>query len=75
MKKIGQCLIAAAITTVTLQAAAQEYPARSVRIITPYAAGGSADTLSRIASQQLSNRWKQTVVVDNRPGASGNIGV
>ena len=75
MKKIGQCLMVAVIATVTLQAAAQEYPTRSVRIITPYAAGGSADTLSRIASQQLSNRWKQTVMVDNRPGASGNIGV
>jgi tripartite-type tricarboxylate transporter receptor subunit TctC len=55
-------------------AAAQEYPARAVRMITPYAAGGSADVLSRITSQQLTARWGQSVIVDNRAGASGNIG-
>ena len=75
MRKIGQFLAAAAIAAAPLCAGAQEYPARSIRIITPYAAGGSADTLSRIAGQQLGNRWKQPVVIDNRPGASGNIGV
>lgn len=75
MRKIGQFLAASAIAAAPLCAGAQEYPARSIRIITPYAAGGSADTLSRIAGQQLGNRWKQPVVIDNRPGASGNIGV
>ncbi|MEQ1774284.1 MAG: tripartite tricarboxylate transporter substrate binding protein [Burkholderiales bacterium] len=55
-------------------AVAQDYPVRAVRIITPYAPGGSADVLTRIASQQLTARWGQSVVVDNRAGASGNIG-
>jgi tripartite-type tricarboxylate transporter receptor subunit TctC len=75
MEKIVKCLVATMIAALPLCAVGQEYPARSVRIITPYAAGGSADALSRIAAQQLGNRWKQPVVVDNRPGASGNIGV
>lgn len=66
----GAFVLLVAATTV----AAQEYPVRAVRMITPYAAGGSADVLSRIASQQLTTRWGQSVIVDNRAGASGNIG-
>lgn len=75
MKSISKWLAVAAVAAMSFPVASQDYPARSVRIITPYAAGGSADALSRIAAQQLGNRWKQSVVVDNRPGASGNIGV
>lgn len=55
-------------------AAAQEFPAKSVRWIVPYAPGGSSDILARLIGQKLSEAWGQTVVVDNRPGAAGNIG-
>lgn len=55
-------------------AAAQEYPGRVVRVIAPFAAGGSTDVLTRIASGMLSERWGQSVVVENRVGASGRIG-
>jgi tripartite-type tricarboxylate transporter receptor subunit TctC len=55
-------------------AAAQTYPDRSVRIIIAFAAGGTIDTLGRIVAQKLSEAWGQNVVIENRPGAGGNIG-
>jgi len=51
------------------------YPTKPVRIIVPYAAGGVADALPRIVGEKLAAKWRQAVVVDNRPGASGNIGM
>lgn len=51
-----------------------EYPERPVRIIVPYAPGGPADTYARLAARQLSALWHQSVVVDNRAGATGIIG-
>jgi tripartite-type tricarboxylate transporter receptor subunit TctC len=53
---------------------AQEWPQRPVRIIVPYPAGGSADLMPRAVTGILSERWGQPVIVENRPGASGNIG-
>ena len=50
------------------------YPSRSVRIVVPYTAGTGIDILARVTGQKLSDRLKVAVVVDNRPGASGNIG-
>ncbi|RPI39846.1 MAG: tripartite tricarboxylate transporter substrate binding protein [Betaproteobacteria bacterium] len=55
-------------------ASAQEYPARVVKLVAPFSAGGSTDVLTRIIGAQLSNRWNQSVVVENRVGASGRIG-
>ena len=53
---------------------AQEWPARTVRIIVPFPAGGSADLLPRVIGESLQKQWGQSVIVDNRPGAAGNIG-
>ncbi len=55
-------------------AGAQDYPSRPVRMVAPFAPGGATDVLTRIVSQKLYERWGQTVIVDNRVGASGNIG-
>ena len=55
--------------------AAQSYPEKPVTMIAPFSAGGSVDLVARAAAQQMSELWKQPVVVANRPGASGNIGV
>src|SRR5918993_3909162 len=51
------------------------YPAKPVRIIVPFSAGGVADALPRIVGEKLSQKWGQPVVVENKPGASGNIGM
>jgi tripartite-type tricarboxylate transporter receptor subunit TctC len=53
---------------------AQEFPSKAVRIVVPYPPGGFNDTLARTISQKLSPEWKQSVVVDNRPGGNTLIG-
>src|SRR5438309_6260151 len=55
-------------------ALAQNFPSRPVRIVVPFPPGGGADTLARIMEPKLAGIWAQTIVVGNRPGASGHIG-
>ncbi len=57
-----------------LEATAQEWPQKTVRIIVPFPPGGSADLLPRVVGEKLSQQWRQPVIIDNRPGAAGNIG-
>ena len=54
---------------------AQPYPNRLIKIIVPYAAGGAVDIVARAIGQPLAEALKQPVIVDNRPGASANIGM
>jgi tripartite-type tricarboxylate transporter receptor subunit TctC len=65
---------AAALPTVSRIAWAQVYPARPVRIIVGYAPGGGADIAARLIGQWLSDKLRQSFLIDNRPGAGGNIG-
>ncbi|HEY2817692.1 MAG TPA: tripartite tricarboxylate transporter substrate binding protein [Casimicrobiaceae bacterium] len=55
-------------------APAQTYPSKPIRIVVPYPAGGTSDILARAIGQKLGNAWGQPVVVDNKPGANGNVG-
>src|SRR4029079_13732514 len=53
---------------------AQEFPAKAVRFIVPYPAGGGVDGVARLVADKLSKEWGQPVIVENRAGANGNIG-
>lgn len=65
--------LVAAVATLS-PARAQTWPERSVKVIVAFGTGGTIDTLTRILSERLADRWKQGVVVENRPGGSGNTG-
>jgi len=65
---------AAALPAASRFARAQAYPARPVRLIVGFAAGGTTDITARLMGQWLSERLGQPIIVDNRPGANGNIG-
>lgn len=56
------------------QGAAPAYPLRPIRIIVPFPAGGTSDVLARMLGQKLSEAWGQPIVIENRPGSSGNLG-
>jgi tripartite-type tricarboxylate transporter receptor subunit TctC len=57
------------------QSSAQSYPARPVRLIVPFGAGGPTDVIARLVAQKLSERWRQQIYIENVPGAGGNTGV
>ena len=60
--------------TASRRALAQGWPARPVRIVVPYAPGGSTDTVARITADRLSRVWGQQILIENKPGAGTNIG-
>lgn len=70
MKRLSWLLLLACIP----EALAQPYPAKPVRIVVPYSAGGGTDIVARAVGQKLSERWGQSVLIDNRVGANGIIG-
>lgn len=57
----------------TLPCAAQSFPSKPVRFVVPFPPGGATDGLARILGEKMSEQWSQPVVIDNRPGAGGNI--
>jgi tripartite-type tricarboxylate transporter receptor subunit TctC len=75
---LGRGLLAITALIAALAAApsagAQDYPTRAVKIIVPFPAGGSADVVPRIVAEWLSRKWGHPVIIENRPGAAGNIG-
>ena len=74
MKSLFRSLLAVLLTSAAVQAAAQSYPAKAVRIVVPFPPSGAADLLTRALGSKLGEAWGQPVVADNRPGAGGNIG-
>ena len=61
-------------TAVPLPASSQAYPAKPIRLVVPYAAGGATDNYARVIGPKYSEAWGQQVIIENRPGAGGNIG-
>ncbi|MBC7781648.1 MAG: tripartite tricarboxylate transporter substrate binding protein, partial [Proteobacteria bacterium] len=53
--------------------AQQKYPTRAIRLVLPFPPGGSTDIVARVVTQRLGEHWGQPVIIDNRPGASGNV--
>ena len=77
MKAWMKRIIALVLALIALPALAQSdaaFPARPIRLVVPFAAGGGNDLLARVISQRLQTAWGQPVLVDNKPGAGGNIG-
>ncbi len=76
IKLTGQLLLASMLcaTATVASAQAQDYPAKPVRIIVPYSPGGGTDAVARLMAERLSTAFRQSVVVENRAGASANIG-
>ena len=75
MKKIHLILPAVLIVLTAGAAVAQDYPTKPINLIVPFAPGGASDVVARIISPLMSKELGQQIIVDNRAGASGNIGV
>ena len=73
--RMTAAILAGALFTAPALAAGKEYPDKPVTIIVPFGAGGIADALPRIVGQELSKQWGVPVIIENKVGASGNIGM
>jgi|KBSSwiStaDraftv2_1062776.scaffolds.fasta_scaffold414184_2 tripartite-type tricarboxylate transporter receptor subunit TctC len=74
LKIAARGALLAALIVVAGNAQAQTYPAKAVRVVVPYSAGGPLDDVMRVVGHRLTEMWGQSVVVDNRTGAGGSIG-
>ena len=72
--RIMRSLVAALLVLGALSAQAQQYPAKVITIIVPFAAGGPSDTIARLTAQSMGTALKATMIVENVPGAGGTIG-
>src|SRR5215475_12805032 len=71
LRSLALLFLLVAVPTI---AVAQQFPDRAVRLVVPYTPGGATDAVARALAQQLSDVWKQPVVVENKPGAGGSLG-
>ena len=74
MGAFGRIVAALLVTFCASTAFAQDYPSKTIRFVVPNATGGASDLIARIIGQKLSEQWGQSIIIDNRDGAGGNIG-
>jgi len=76
MKRISSLMLGlSALLFAGSPAAQMPYPAKPIRVVVPYPAGGTSDILTRMVGAKLTESWGQQIIADVRPGANGNIGV
>src|SRR5882672_6266517 len=73
-RAIITAIASAGLAAAALPASAQTFPSRTVHVVVPYAAGGTGDIVARVVADKLAGALGQSVVVENRPGASGALG-
>jgi len=73
-KRFFTAALAASLALLAWPAVAQSYPAKPIKIVVPFTAGGTSDVLARLIGQKMTESWGQPVVVENKPGSSGNLG-
>ena len=71
---VAGSLLAMMATMATLPAFAQAFPSKPVKLVIPFPPGGSLDNVGRLLAQKISDSWGQPIVIENRPGAGGNVG-
>ena len=74
LRTLSRCGLAACLALPAFNAASQDYPSRPIRVVVPFTPGTGMDIVARSVGPRLSERLGQPVVIDNRPGASGNLG-
>src|SRR5215218_2793766 len=74
MRRRGFVVAAAGLGLAPSIVRAQDFPTKQVRVVVPYPAGGGTDLVARLVVPRLADRWKQTVIIDNKGGASGILG-
>ncbi|MBC8023455.1 MAG: tripartite tricarboxylate transporter substrate binding protein [Burkholderiales bacterium] len=72
--QLVRSIAAMAIALLSSMAAAQDYPARTIKIVVSFTAGGTTDVIARKIAERLTAHWKQAVVIENKPGAGGTLG-
>jgi len=73
-RNLARGLLACGLTLAAVASWAQAYPSRVVHLVVTYPPGGASDLMARVLGEKLGTLWKQTVVIDNRPGAGGSMG-
>jgi len=74
LRKALAAIASAVLPLLAAAAAAETYPAKPIELVVPYVAGGTTDTIARMLAQRLTDDWRQTVIVSNRPGGGSTIG-